>query len=248
MSSEASGLPVILSTKDMRGACTHFLRKGTNMRTLVRIAISMLLAVHAAGAAGQSASRAGRWDFTLQPQYSDSTSVTGGNGSSASISGAWGFGFGIAYNFNNHLALGGDLVWTNANYRATVVPAAGNPNSAYTVSGNLLTDSLRMNVTWNFLQTNFTPFVTGGIGATYVDTGIPNGPTSCWVDPWWGTYCGTPTKSNSYFSYNGGIGLRWDVNREFFLRGVAARQWIDVGGATGSPAVNQYRIDLGFKL
>jgi hypothetical protein len=38
------------------------------------------------------------------------------------------------------------------------------------------------------------------------------------------------------------------VNREFFLRGVAARQWIDVGGATGSPAVNQYRIDLGFKL
>jgi len=217
------------------------------MRTLIQIAVSMLLAVCAVGAAGQqSASRAGKWDFTLQPQYSDSTSLTGANGSSMDIQGTWGFGFGFAYNFNSHLAVGGDLVWTNANYRTTNVPAAGNPLGPQTVSGNLLTDSLRVNVTWNLLSTNFTPFVTGGIGATYVDTGVPDGPPYCWYSGWWGYYCGTPTKSNTYFSYNGGVGLRWDLNRQFFLRGVATRQWIDVGGAVGSPSVNQYRIDIGF--
>jgi hypothetical protein len=71
----------------------------------------------------------------------------------------------------------------------------------------------------------------------------------CWWDPWWGYYCGSvvPTKSNTYFSYNAGAGLRWDVNRAIFLRAVAVRQWIDVGGPVGSPAMDQYRIDIGFK-
>ena len=218
------------------------------MRTCARLAVSILLAVCATGVAGQSAGpRAGRWDFTLQPQYVDSSSVTGDNGSRANISGDWGFGFGFAYNFTNHLALGGELTWNQADYNATIVPAAGNPGSSFNLSGTLETSTLRVNGTWNVLATNFTPFVTGGIGATYVDTNIPDGPTQCWVDPWWGTYCGTPTRSNTYFSYNAGAGLRWDVNRTFFLRGVYTRQWIDVGGATGSPAFDQFRIDFGFK-
>lgn len=222
------------------------------MRALLRLAASMLLAVYAMGAAGQeSGHRAGRWDFTLQPQYTDSTTVSGNNGSGATIQGAWGFGFGFAYNFDNHFALGGDFYWSNANYRSTAAPAVGNAGSAYTVSGNLVSNTLRMNGTWNLLPTSFTPFVSAGIGATYVDTNIPDGPPSnvCWWDPWWGYYCGSvvPTKSNTYFSYNAGAGLRWDVNRAIFLRAVAVRQWIDVGGPVGSPAMDQYRIDIGFK-
>lgn len=218
------------------------------MRASWQFALSILLAVCTTGAAGQGAGpRAGQWDFTLQPQYVDSKSVTGGSGSRADISGDWGFGFGFAYNFSNHLALGGELTWNEANYRATVVPAAGNPGSSFDLAGTMETSTLRMNGTWNILATNFTPFVTGGIGATYVDTNIPNGPTQCWVDPWYGTYCSTPTRSNSYFSYNAGAGLRWDLNRSFFMRVVYTRQWIDVGGAAGSPGFDQFRIDFGFK-
>jgi opacity protein-like surface antigen len=223
----------------MKGACVKY---------TLGLVIAMLIAVHAAGAAAQrSGPREGRWDFTLQPQYVDSKSVTGDNGSRADISGDWGFGFGFAYNFSNHLALGGELTWNEANYRARIVPAAGNNNPSFNLSGTMETSTLRVNGTWNILATNFTPFVTGGIGATYVDTNIPNGPTSCWSDPWWGTYCDTPTRSNTYFSYNAGAGLRWDVHRQFFLRGVYSRQWIDVGGGTGSPAFDQFRIDFGFK-
>lgn len=223
------------------------------MKTFVQFTVSILLGVYAMGAAGQSAPpRAGKWEFTLQPQYTDSASLTGGNGSRADIDGAWAFGFGLNYNFNNHLSLGGDLYWSEADYRATVAPAAGNPGSPNTLSGTLQTSSIRMNATWNFLSTNFTPFVTGGVGSTYVDSNIPNGPPSnvCWWDPWYGYYCGSvvPTKSDTYLSYNTGIGLRWDVDRSFFLRGIVIRQWIDVGGALGTPSMDQYRIDFGFKF
>ena len=218
------------------------------MRNLFKFAVAMLIAAHAAGAVAQkSGPRAGQWEFTLQPQYVDSSSVTGSNGSRADIAGDWGFGLGFAYNFSNHLALGGELTWNEADYRARIVPGPGNPGPGLDLTGTMTTSTLRMNGTWNILATSFTPFVTGGIGATYVDTNIPNGPTQCWVDPWWGTYCGTPTKSNTYFSYNAGAGLRWDVNRSFFMRGVVTRQWIDVGGGTGSPAFDQIRIDFGFK-
>jgi len=218
------------------------------MRTFVQFAISILLGVYAMGVAGQTRGpRAGQWEFTLQPQYVDSKSVTADNGSRADIAGDWGFGFGFAYNFSNHLALGGELTWNEADYRARIVPAAGNPGSSFDLNGTMETSTLRMNVTWNILATSFTPLVTGGIGATYVDTNIPNGPTQCWTDPWYGTYCGTPTRSNTYFSYNAGAGLRWDVNRSFFLRGVYTRQWVDVGGGAGSPAFDQFHFDFGFK-
>lgn len=218
------------------------------MRNLFKFAVAMLIAVHAAGAAAQKKGpRAGQWEFTLQPQYVDSKSVTGDSGSRADISGDWGFGIGFAYNFNNHLALGGELTWNEVDYRARIAPGAGNPGSSFDLTGTMETSTLRMNVTWNFLASDFTPFVTGGIGSTWVDTNIPNGPTQCWVDPWYGSYCGTPTRSDTYFSYNAGAGLRWDVNRNFFLRGVYTRQWVDVGGGAGSPAFDQYRVDFGFK-
>jgi opacity protein-like surface antigen len=218
------------------------------MLNLIRLVVVVLIAVYASGAAAQKRGpRAGQWEFTLQPQYVDSTSVTGDNGSRAQISGDWGFGFGFAYNFSNHFALGGELTWNEVDYTARLVPGPGNAGSSIDVAGTMETSTLRMNATWNILATNFTPFVTGGIGATYVDTNIPNGPTQCWVDPWYGTYCGTPTRSETYFSYNAGAGLRWDVNRSFFLRGVYLRQWVDVGGATGTPGFDQLRIDFGFK-
>ena len=218
------------------------------MRTLYRAAVAVILVLHAMSAAAQgSALRAGRWEFTLQPQYVDSMSVSGGNGSRANIDSDWGFGFGLTYNFDNHFALGGELTWNDAGYRARIVPGPGNAGSSFDLVGTMETSTLRMNATWNFLAAAFTPFVTGGIGATWVDTNIPNGPTSCWVDPWWGTYCDTPTRSNTYFSYNAGAGLRWDVNRSFFMSATYIRQFINVGGATGTPAADQFRLAFGFK-
>jgi opacity protein-like surface antigen len=226
---------------------------GIEMRTLLQIALCVPLAIIAMAAHAQtSKTRAGLWDFTMQPQYTESATWSGANGSEAQTDGGYGFGFGLAYNFNDHLSMGGDLQWGQADYKATVAPAAGNPGTALALSGELYTSTLRLNGTWNLLATAFTPFVTGGIGATYVDTNIPDGPPSnvCWWDPWWGYYCGTvvPTKTETYFTYSAGAGLRWDLPQSFFLRALAARQWLDVGGDIGTPDVTQYRIDLGFRF
>jgi opacity protein-like surface antigen len=161
-----------------------------------------------------------------------------------------GFGFGVAYNLNNNLALGGDFVWSSASYSATITPAAGNPGPAQTLNGVLDTSTLRFNVIWNMIATgNFTPFVIAGIGSTYVDTNIPyGGPPVCWYDPWWGYYCSQPTRSAYDVSYSGALGVRWEIDRNIFLRGLVNRTWIDVGGALGTPWVDQYRIDVGFKF
>jgi opacity protein-like surface antigen len=222
------------------------------MRLLLKIVACALLALYAVASTAQNQTRGGQWEFTLQPQYTDSTSFSGANGSKADLEGAWGFGLGIAYNFNDHFSLGGDLTWSQGDYKATVAPAAGNPGSGYTLSGTLETSTLRLNGTWNILAGAFTPFVTGGVGATYIDTNVPNGPPStvCWWDPWWGYYCGTtvPTKNETDLSYLAAAGLRWDAERTFFLRGFVARQWVQVGGEVGAVGTTQYRIDIGFRF
>jgi hypothetical protein len=221
------------------------------MKFPLRVVLLTLLTVYALGAAAQNAPpRRGKGEFTLQPQFTNSLNVSTGNGSQAQIDGALGFGFGLAFNLNNYVSLGGDFFWNQADYRATI--AQDSSSNTYTLSGTLETSTIRFNATWNFLASDFTPFVTGGIGSTYVNTNVPNGPPSnvCWWDPWWGYYCGTyvPTRSSTDLSYTAGLGLRWDVDRTVFLRAVAARMWIDVGGDLGTPSVDQYRIDLGFKF
>jgi opacity protein-like surface antigen len=223
------------------------------MRNLLRATLLTLLALYAAGAYAQnSPPRGGKWEFTLQPQYTHSQSFDSGNGSAGTVDSSLGFGFGVAYNLNNNLSLGGDFFWSQANYMATITPAAGNPNGAATLNGTLQSNTIRFNATWNFLPGDFTPFATGGLGSTFIDTNIPTGlpQNVCWYDPWWGYYCGSyvPTRTAYYVSYSAGLGVRWELDRSVFLRGVAIRQWLDVGGALGQPYTDQYRFDVGFKF
>jgi Outer membrane protein beta-barrel domain len=222
------------------------------MKSLLKIALCVPLAVYAIGSYAQ-ASRAGKWEFTLQPQYTQGETFTGENGSTADIDSDYGFGFGFAYNFDDRFSLGGELTWSQADYRANIVgdPATGNFGS-FSTTGELYSNTLRLNGTWHILPGALTPFLTGGLGATYVDTNVPDGPPQsfCWYDPWWGYYCGTtvPTKNETYFSYMAGAGVRWDSPQSFFLRGLVARQWLDVGGGIGTPEFTQYRIDIGWKF
>ena len=222
------------------------------MRYLLRLALSMLLTAYAAGAAAQtSAGRAGKWEVTLQPQYTHGISFDSGNGTSGTTGSSLGFGFGVAYNLNNNFALGGDFVWSSASYNATIAPAAGNGNAATTLTGVLDTSTIRFNVIWNMIATgNFTPFLIAGIGSTYIDTNIPypTSPPVCWYDPWWGYYCSQPTRTAYDVSYSGALGLRWEIDRNIFVRALVNRVYIDVGGSLGTPHLDQYRVDLGFKF
>jgi len=217
-------------------------------QVIVGIAMAML----AVQAQAQHSDRAGKWEGTLQLRYSDSADIHGSTGSQATIDSDYGFGLGFAYNFNDHLSLGGDFAWSQPDYKATVVPAAGNGNSAYTVNGTMETASTHAVVTWNFLAKALTPFVSAGVGGTWVNTNIPAGPpvNACWWDPWWGYYCAPvyPTRSDTYFSYNAAVGMRWDSKENWFVRGLVGEQWLDVGGNVGTVSTTQYRLDLGYRF
>ena len=86
------------------------------------------------------------------------------------------------------------------------------------------------NATWHWFDGPLTPFLEAGIGYARIDTNIPSQPpvTGCWWDPWWGYICDTRWKTydTSEFTYNAGIGLRWDVNGALFFRGAYNREWI----------------------
>jgi hypothetical protein len=209
--------------------------------TLAALAIS-------ASAEAADADRAQRWEATLQSRYTGSETVKFDNGATADVNGSTGFGFGFAYNFDNKRAAGIDFAWNSLNYAGTATQTGG---ATATVSATAYTSSALLNGTYHFIDGPFTPYVSGILGFTYTDTGIPAGVTTgCWWYPWYGYICGpvTYSRTSTDFTYGVGAGLRWDVTPGFFLKGGVQQQWITMGAASGTPTFTMGRFDIGFKF
>jgi opacity protein-like surface antigen len=217
---------------------------------IAKTAFAILVLLAAAPAAAQS-QRANTYEIYLGPVFTDGKSYSFDGGTSARTDTGVGLSMGFARNFDAHWSAGLEIAWSEQDYRASVQPGAGNGNRATEINGTLESRTLRFFGSYNFLSRAFTPFVTGGLGWTYVDTGIPAGlpENVCWAYPWYGAYCATyvPTETTTRFSYNAGLGLRYDFGKGV-ARFVVNSQWMDFGGSYGSDNVIQYRIDLGTKF
>jgi len=195
--------------------------------------------------------RKGKYEVTLQPRYNASKNIASGGGSSLDLDPAFGFGLGFGYNFTNNFALHLDGSWANADYKAkiTTTDSGGVSTGTTSVNGTLTTTTVALNLSYYFLNRPLTPFLTGGIGWTWVDSNIPSGPPEgvCWWDPWYGYICTSyqNTYTKDYFSYNLGLGVRWDVYPGFFLRGSVGWQWLDLG-KPGTTDFMGGRLDLGY--
>ena len=187
----------------------------------------------------------------IGPVFTDGKKYSFEGGSTATTSTSTGIVLGFAKNFNAHLAAGVEFEWTDQDYRATVQPGPGNPNLAGQYNSSIESRTIRFFGTYNLLEKDFTPYVTGGMGWTYIDTNIPAGlpENVCWAYPWYGGYCTSyvPTQTTTKFSYNAGAGLRLDAGKGVFRVAVNS-QWYDFGGSYGSGNVIQYRIDFGTKF
>jgi len=194
--------------------------------------------------------RGGTWDFFLPLSYADSARISGQNGSSVDVNADWGFGFGFGYNFNDHFQLGGLLTWNSRSYDALATGNTGTATSQY--SNVMYTSTLMVNAVYYLLSGNITPFVSAGVGITYVDTNIQTGPGTsyCWWDPYWGYVCGgyVPTKTENDVSYSAGIGLRMDINRQFSMQGSYNKAWIDMSRASSTPDFDIWRLDFLFRM
>ncbi len=191
--------------------------------------------------------RKDRWEVTFQTKYLESKSINFENGSDATINEEYNFGFGIGYNFDEHWAMGFDLSWGDAGYSGTRVFEDGSPDEQ--VSGNMFTNSMLFNGTYNFSAKRFTPFIGAMAGWTFIDTNIASGPpeTGCWWDPWWGYICADylPTFTTTEFTYGANAGFRFDIKDNLFLRLTAAKTWLDYSRATNSTGFTNYRFDIG---
>jgi len=194
--------------------------------------------------------RAGRWEFMLEPQYVGSTTVDMTGGTKIDVSDDLGFGFGFGYNFTGNVAMHLNTNWTFANYKATIatVDRATNAPGTATTSGTLDTGTVALDLTYYLLKGPVTPFLVGGAGWTMVDSNIKSGPSQdyCYWDPWYGYVCDSyhDTYAKDFFSYNVGVGMRWDVVPGFFLRGTVGMQWLDTDNGTVDTTGG--RVDIGF--
>jgi opacity protein-like surface antigen len=201
------------------------------------------------GGITRKSDREGSWDFYLPLTYSEDATVNGQGGSHAKINDDFGFGFGAGYNPNDHFQIGGLFNWSSRSYDATVVRNDGT-SAEY---GNYMEiATLALNGTYYILDSNFTPFVTGMLGYTWIDTNIQEGPSSgyCWWDPWYGYVCSyyVPTKTEDEWTYGAGLGVRYDFNKAFSMQCSYNRSWVDFENSDGTPSFGVWRLDFIFRM
>jgi opacity protein-like surface antigen len=232
-----------------------------DMRKAIIRSLTLVLTILAVGAMHASvavaeenttihrSSRSGDMEFSLPIIYTDSSTIKGSGGSSVDLNADWSPGFGIGYHINEHVLVNGLFTWSSRGYDAETVLENGSTGN---YNGTLDSSTISLNGTYFILDRDITPFVSGGIGWTYLDTNIPSGPSEgyCYWDPWWGYVCTSyvPTKSDSEFSFNAGLGMRWDITQNFSLQASYNKMWIDVSEASGGmPDFNVYKMDIIFR-
>jgi opacity protein-like surface antigen len=194
-------------------------------------------------------SRAEKWEFTVQAHPLGQQTIKFNGGTEISTNSDVGWGFGVGYNFNDHWELSFDISWNTPSYDAKIA-SADTPGTFTYANSELSISNLQFNLFYNFLAGPVTPFVSAGMGSTYIDSNIAygNATTGCWYDPWWGYTCSTyqPSYSTTLFSYNASVGVRWDISRDVFLRAGIGQAWLDWQNGGGNNGITTGRIDLGF--
>ncbi|MBE9568663.1 MAG: outer membrane beta-barrel protein [Proteobacteria bacterium] len=196
-------------------------------------------------------SRKGKFEFYLMPTVTNSEALEFDNGSSSNLNRRTGFGFGMGYNVNSHIELSLDFTSSNGSYTLTAIPELPTAPGTEPLksTGNLYTSSINFGFTFNLLSTPFTPYITGTLGSTYIDTGIYTGEvgTGCYWYPYWGYVCGpvARTYTSNEINYGAALGLRYDFSRKLFIKGDIGQNYLDVDNSN-IPAFTTYRFIFGF--
>ena len=178
-----------------------------------------------------SGSRDTRFEASVILAYQNGVEEDSEGGSAIDVDSNIGWGFSIGWNWTAHWNLQYRLAVNEPKYSATIVPddTAILPQ---TIDHKMTKYSHQFNVTYNFSEGAFTPFVLAGLGWTKLDSNVPGGPPGvvCWWDPWWGYICISDWKtySTSEISYNLGLGVRWDINNAVFTRASYMREFLSL--------------------
>jgi Outer membrane protein beta-barrel domain len=219
-------------------------------RNIHRLGCGLLLAVLACGSGaamaqtyyssygGTGTGRTGTWEFYADFRFLFGDTLNFNGGTQLRTNDDVGFGIGGGFNLNEHINLGFEWSYNNVTYNGTI--ASGSGQAAFPITGSASISRLAFTGAYNLLEGPLTPYVGGNLGYSYIDTNIPNGPpqTGCWWDPWFGYICSTwqSTHGTNAWIYGLDVGLRWDANRAFFIRGGYEYNWASYsqGGTQGA--------------
>lgn len=207
-----------------------------------------LTALSVLWASSALADRQPGWDFGGELLYQATGDINFDGGSSADLDDDVGIALTFGYRFNSRFELLFGLDWNTVDYDFVVAPGDSAAGLGFSGRGDLESFTPRVGLNFNILETDLTPYITGGLGWAFIDTNIPDAPpqTACWWDPWWGYYCGTfqSTRSIDELVYNVGAGVRWDVGDTISLRLAYEKHWLDLGEATSTPDVDQVKFGI----
>ena len=180
-------------------------------------------------------SRDGRFEAGLVIPYQNSASVEGEKGSGLDVDGSVGWGFVLGWNWTENINLSYTFMMNKPKYEATIIPD-DLLNGPIKIGYKMSKMDHRFNATYNILKRPFTPFVTAGIGYTKLDSNIPSGinQAACWWDPWYGYICATDwnTYEKSEFTYNVGVGVRWDFSDYLYTKAAYSKEFLDLDNAS----------------
>jgi len=184
-------------------------------------------------------------EFYFTPQYIDSKNLDFNGEAKAEIDSSVSFGFGLGYNFTPNWNLGVLFSYAEADYDGTYYNK--DEGKLVTEPHTLYTSSINLVGTYNFMDGDFTPFVSGHIGYTHTNTGIDNGEDymSCYPGYWY-PYCGVfdGVYTDNAMNYGGFVGVRYDFDNHFFIKGAVGVNVIDYN-SQNSADFTVYQITLG---
>ena len=193
--------------------------------------------------------RHNQWEAALMVVSGGGLDLSGDRGSSLDIDDAVGWGFSIGYNLSANWNFAYRMTLQKPDYTIVIVPEVdeGEDPVPREIQHEADHYAHQINATWHWFDGPLTPYLQAGIGYGKLDSNIPSQPptTGCWWDPWWGYICDTQWKTHesSEFTYNLGIGVRWDVNGALFVRGAYNREWF--GADAGDLEFDTLNLDIG---
>ena len=216
------------------------------MRAIISTLLLILVPIVSSA---QGVNRANNWEWSIAATFQQSKNVGSEGGSTLDLDTGTGIGFSIGYNFSNKLTLGFDLDYLRPDYRAVLIEDAMPPTST-TIDHEFTQFNTRIKGTFNLIDAPFTPFIEAGIGWTFFDSNVADGPpiTGCWWHPFWGYICSNfySTFSTTSFSYGLGVGLRYDLRGGTFLKASYNTWEMDDVGSTDDPTLSAARIEFGW--
>lgn len=218
------------------------------LRTL--LALGTLLFCGALFPLSAQAERTDSWDLSVQLLGNFHESSKGDNDSKLNIDSSLGLAFGGGYNVNERLKLGAELSFLSPDYTADISVDGG---ARQRIEAEMDVFNGQFYGAWNFMEGPLTPYVRAGLGWTYMDSNIASNEMPigvCWWDPWWGYICSGvyDTYDDTRFSYGGGLGLRYELDRHYYIQGGVDHYEMTGEGMGASPKFDLWRIEFGWRF